>query len=51
MATESCTTTSLDYRELEGYVPEFELENNNEHLPVDRWEVHSSNESEWTRQA
>ena len=31
--------------------PKLKNNNNNEHLPVDRWEVSSSSAPEWTRQA
>ena len=51
LTTESFTSTSLmTTRNLCAMCPNLK-NNNNEHLPVDRWEVSSSSAPEWTRQA
>ena len=50
LTTESCTTTAWWLRNLCAMCPNLK-NNNNEHLPVDRWEVSSSSAPEWTRQA
>ena len=51
LTTESCTTTSLmTTRNLCAMCPNLK-NNNNEYLPVDRWEVRSSSAPEWTRRA
>ena len=51
LTTESCTTTRLmTMRNLWAMCPNFK-NNNNKHLPVDRWEVSSSSATEWTWKA
>ena len=51
MTTKSCTSTSqMTTRNVRAMCPNLK-NNNNEHLPVDRWEVSSSSAPEWTPQA
>ena len=51
LTTEYCATTSLmTTRNLCAMSPNLK-NNNNEYLPVDRWEVRLSSAPEWTRQA
>ena len=51
MTTESCTSTSqMTTWNVRAMCPNLK-NNNNEHLPVDCWEVSSSSAPEWTRQA